>query len=382
MKTRVVGASRGDALTRYLFDALDRRYAMVARIDAELRPWQRYAIALASYHPSRPHWGERFYKNLQAFKLRSSNGRHQLARVRQPFDVVLQVHALFRTQGAPYMIYVDNTHHQSVQGWPGWSPLSERKLAQWYALERATYDQASHLFTMGAAAARSLVTFYGIPEERVSIVGGGANFDILPTLSTQPRKPVILFVGNDYRRKGGDTLIAAFRRVRQQLPAARLLLVGTPVAVDEPGIQVLGRIKDRQHIAQLYAQASVFCLPSHFEPFSLALIEAMAYGLPCVGTTVGGTPEVVVDGQTGLLVAPGDDTALAAALLRLLENPGYAAQLGHAGRQRVERHLNWDKVVDRMAIVLDPLSQPLATRYEARGESFTQSWSKLDGAVK
>ncbi len=356
MTTRLVGASRGDPLTRYLFDALTRRYDMVGHIDAELRPWQHYAVALSTYRLSTPIWKERFFKSALAFRMRSSNSRDELARLRQPYDAVVQVHALFQTRGAPYVAYIDNTHHQSIEGWPAWNPLQGRDLDRWYELERATYGRALHLFTMGEMAARSLVTFYGIPEERVTNVGGGANVAVLPTLNDAPREPVILFVGHDFRRKGGDRLLQAFRRVRERLPAARLQIVGTSDLSGEPGVEILGRIDNREHIARLYAQASIFCLPSHFDPFPLVLMEAMAYGLPCVSTTVCGIPEIVVHGETGLLVPPNDSSSLATALLRLLEHPTYAALLGAAGRRRVEQHLSWDRVADRMAPVLDGLS--------------------------
>jgi len=352
---RLVGASRGDPLTRYLFDALARRYDMVGHIGTELQPWQHYTIALSTYRLSMPAWKERFWKSALAFRMRSNNSRFELARIGQPYDAVVQVHALFQTRGAPYVAYIDNTHHQSVEGWPAWNPLSGRDLERWYELERATYGRALHLFTMSEPAARSLVTFYGIPEERVTNVGGGANVAVLPTLNDAPREPVILFVGHDFRRKGGALLLQAFRRVRERLPTTRLQIVGTSDVPGEPGVEVLGRIDDRARIAQLYAEASIFCLPSRFEPFGLVLIEAMAYGLPCVSTTVCGIPEIVINGETGLLVPPDDSSSLAAALLRLLEHPAYAALLGAAGRRRVEEHLNWDRVVDRMAPVLNDL---------------------------
>ena len=353
----LVGASRGDPLTRHLFDAIDRRYGMVGRVDAELRPWQQYVAALATFRPSRARWGERYWKSLLAFRIRSRNSGTQLASIGQPYHAVLQVHALFRTRGAPYLLYVDNTHQQSVQGWPVWNPLRGRDLERWYAHERATYEGALHIFTMAEPAARSLVEFYGIPRERVSNVGGGANFETLPTLSDSVRRPVILFVGHDFARKGGDRLLAAFRRVRAQMPEARLQIVGTSAVPAEPGVEVLGRIDDRRRVADLYAQASIFCLPSYFEPYGLVLMEAMAHGLPCVSTHVCGIPEIVTEGEAGLLVPAGDSAALAAALLRLLQDPAYAARLGAAGRRRVEQHLNWDRVVERMAPVLDRLGR-------------------------
>lgn len=363
MSARLVGASMGNpydphtasGVAHYLFEALQRRYSMAGRIDAQLRGWQRLLVALATWHPSRDRWRQRYHKHPVAAVLRSANTRTALAGLGQPYDAVVQVWALFQTLGAPYLIYADNTHHLTAQAWAAWSPFSGVERAWRLRWERHAYHQALHIFAVGQAVAESLVSFYGVPAERVSVVGGGVNFERLPELDDAPREPVVLFVGKDYWRKGGDRLVEAFRVVRAFVPAARLQIVGNQEAPDEPGVEVLGMIRDRQRLAELYARASVFCLPSRFEPYGFSFLEAMAYGLPCIGTTTGAVPEVIVEGRTGLLVLADDSAALAAALLRLLKDPTYAASLGAAGRQRVERELNWDRVVERMAPVLDRL---------------------------
>lgn len=364
---RLVGASRGDPFSPHsvsgvpyhLFNALARHYPLVDRIDTRLSRWQVGRVALATFHPLRERWQERYFKNIAAFKLQSRNSRSRLAHIAQPFDLVMQVYGLFRTVGAPYVVYIDNTHEQSVHHWPEWNPLRERALAQWFAGERTMYQQAQHVFTTSQVVAQSAIQFYGVPAGQVSVVGGGANFDTLPTLPTteRVREPVILFVGREFRRKGGNVLLQAFQQVRAQMPQARLQIVGTADVAPEHGVEVLGSINNRQQIADLYAQASVFCLPSRFDPFPGVLSEAMAYGVPCVSTAVCGIPEIVIDEQTGLLVPPDDSHALAQALVRILQDPAYATQLGTAGRRRVEQHLNWDFVVKRMAPVLDRLGE-------------------------
>lgn len=372
MTTRLVGASRGDpydphsvsGVPYYLFNALARRYGMVERIDTRLSRWQTGRVALQTFHPVRARWQERYFKNLPALELQSRNSRTQLTQITQPYDVVMQVYGLFRTMGAPYVMYIDNTHRQSVEEWPEWNPLRGKQLERWYAFEQATYAGALHLFTMGEPARQALLTFYNIPPERVTNVGGGVNFDHLPTLQPpeHEREPVILFVGREYRRKGGDLLVDAFRQVRAQMPNARLQIVGTTEAPHEPGVEVLGTINNRQQIADLYARAQVFCLPTRFEPYGLVLAEAMAYGLPCVGTNICAVPEIVLHEQTGLVVPRDDSQALAAALLRVLRHPNDASQMGRAGRRRVEQCINWDGVVARMAPVLDALGQHVAAQ--------------------
>jgi glycosyltransferase involved in cell wall biosynthesis len=162
----------------------------------------------------------------------------------------------------------------------------------------------------------------------------------------------VLYVGSDWRRKGGDVLLDAFRRVRSEHPEARLHIVGTEEPASEDGVEVLGFLRDRDRLADLYARASVFCLPSRFEPYGLVAVEAMAHELPCV-VTPGALAEVVLDGETGIVVPPEDPVALAGALSRMLDDPPYARRLGVNGRSRVEEHLTWDAVVERMTPVLE-----------------------------
>lgn len=363
---RIVGASRADpfsplsvsGIPHHLFDALERRYDMVGRIDTRLSVGRAALVALATFTPSRAAWIERYFKNTRAFRWQSDASRQQLARLSRPFDVVVQVYGLFRTLGAPYVMYLDNTHEISVHQWPGWNPLQGRDLERWYALEREAYQGALHVFVTSEPIARSVTGFYGVPAERVSIVGAGANVDVLPPLPDRAtREPIILFVGREYRRKGGDVLVEAFRRVRAAFPAARLQIVGTNAAPREPGVEVLGSVSDRGQLARLYARASIFCLPSRFDPYPGVLAEAMAHWLPCVSTRTCGIPEIVVEGETGLLVPRDDADALGGALLRLLEDPAYRDRLGAAGRLRVERRLTWDHVVDRMSDVLDRVGE-------------------------
>jgi glycosyltransferase involved in cell wall biosynthesis len=108
------------------------------------------------------------------------------------------------------------------------------------------------------------------------------------------------------------------------------------------GVTFLGETRD---VPAVLARAQLFVLSSVSEGMSLTLLEAMATGLAVVATNVGGNPEVVVDGETGLLVPPRDPAALAAALLRLRREPGERARLGRAGRERVERHFDVRRMV-------------------------------------
>jgi starch synthase len=353
--TRLALASRGDALTPYLFAALERRFRVVGRIDPELTRVQRYGVAALTVRATREDWAERFYKSGAATRLRSANALKQLRALDEQPDVVVQVHALFDQPAAPSVLYIDCTHRQSAAFWPAWNPLHGRALEQWYRREQQSYDEARHLFAFSEPTRRSLVTDYGIAPEKVTVVGAGANLPELPTVHRPAGgPPTILFIGNDFVRKGGEVLLEAFRRVRESVPDARLVLVGTRPAVPvQPGVEVLGRIRDRARIVELYRDATVFCLPSFFDPYPLVVLEAMAFGVPVVTTEQTGTPEMIAHGETGVLVPPGDAERLADALVASIRDPAASQRLAAAARRDVEGRFTWDDVVARMAPALE-----------------------------
>lgn len=159
------------------------------------------------------------------------------------------------------------------------------------------------------------------------------------------RPPTVLYVGRLRTRKAVAVLLEAFALVRRQLPAARLVVVGDgeqSAALQEHatrlGLGDAARFTGplaREAIVAHYAAADLYCLPSLYEGFPVAILEAMAAALPVVATRVSGIPEAVEPGVTGELVEPEDVPGLAAALIRLLADPARARAMGEAGRRRL-----------------------------------------------
>ena len=116
-----------------------------------------------------------------------------------------------------------------------------------------------------------------------------------------------------------------------------------------PGVRWLGYVSGREALADLYRRASVFVLPSIFDPYPNVLREAMGHGLPCVGSDSGGIPEIIVEGETGLLAPVGEPEPLARALVDLLGDPQAAERMGRAGHAAVTSSQTWDHVAARMA---------------------------------
>ncbi len=169
-------------------------------------------------------------------------------------------------------------------------------------------------------------------------------------------EPFILFLGRmDVHTKGLDTLVAAFARIASRHPEIRLILAGRgqpgqtqrlrrliAAARMEHRITLAGPV-DEERKCDLLRSCRFFCMPSRYEGWGIAAIEAGAAGKAVVGTRIEGLQDAVVDGETGLLVPPGDPAALAEQMNRLLNDAERRRHLGASGRQRARR-FDWDHV--------------------------------------
>jgi glycosyltransferase involved in cell wall biosynthesis len=204
---------------------------------------------------------------------------------------------------------------------------------------------------MSSNIARSLALDYGLPASRARVAGVGSNAMRAAGAEADPLRfgrRRILFVGVDWERKGGPVLVEAFRRLRRVHPEAELEIVGCTPDVREPGCHVVGRIP-LDAVSDHYLSATVFCLPTRMEPFGIVFIEALAHGLPIVGTPIGAIPDLVEGGRTGCLVPPDDPQALADALDRLLRDPALCRRLGSEGEALVRERYTWEATACRIA---------------------------------
>jgi glycosyltransferase involved in cell wall biosynthesis len=151
----------------------------------------------------------------------------------------------------------------------------------------------------------------------------------------------ILFVGVHWIRKGGPQLVEAFRRVRARIPDARLTIVGCSPEIHVEGCEVRGRVSPSE-LAMYYQRASVFCMPTRYEPFGIVYLEAMAYKLPIVATDVGAIPDFVLNGENGFRVRPGDFGDLAERLIVLLSNPALCSSMGKRGSD-IAKQYTWER---------------------------------------
>lgn len=334
--------------------------------DVELYGLRRYIAAAGTFRARRRQWSVQYRLGALPFRLRTARAK-SLIRNAGPVDAVLQIGATFMPAGrgnTPYFLFCDSNIRMAERGIESGqsqaASLSATDIENVVAREASVYHDASGVFTLSDRLRRSFIEDFKLPAERVHTAHAGPNFDpsLVPPRAPRSGPPTILFVGVRFERKGGDLLLKAFRRVRGTIPDARLTIVGPrELHVDDPGVDYLGFLRkdepsDWKRLVQAYAAADVFCLPTRFEPFGIVFIEAMFFGLPCVGPDAWAIPEMIHDGETGFLCPPEDDQAIADRLVRLLQNPVLAARMGEAGRHRAASHFTWPAVAKRVTTAM------------------------------
>jgi starch synthase len=259
------------------------------------------------------------------------------------------------------------------------------RISRW--AERTAYESADAVIAVSAAMRADVLGCYlRLDPGRVHVIHNGVDgelyrpdpaTDVLETLGVDLERPYVAFVGRVARQKGLQHLLRAARLLD---PALQLVVMAgaadtaalaaeTDAALAEldaarGGVVLVPGMRPRAEVRQVLSHALAFCCPSIYEPLGIVNLEAMACGTAVVAGAVGGIPEVVDDGVTGTLVPydPRDPDAyergLAAAIDELLADPGKAAAMGRAGRQRALAEFGWDTAAERTAALYRTLTAP------------------------
>lgn len=255
---------------------------------------------------------------------------------------------------APVVTYEDMTIPQTrTHPYAGWDLLTRRSFDARMARQRGAYEMATGCCLTSPWAAESVLNDYGIEADKVHVVGIGCNH-VAPAIERDWGIPRFLFVGLDWERKNGPGLLRAFARLREELPAARLDLVGGHPSVDQAGVTGHGVLRldlpeQYDRLERLFAEATCFVMPSHSEASAIAYVEAATAGLPSIGTSAGGSGYLI--GEGGLVVDPADDSALLEAMRRLAD-PETAAAMGAVAKER-SKLFSWDAVAARILDTLE-----------------------------
>lgn len=386
MSYKIMGITPGSysGVRDSLFTELAKKHSITKIFDSSLSKPLRYYSHLNSYLrtiitlrdlPSHPtQWRHLTDKNKWRYIKATELCEREIKRQKDNIDFVIQngsKHGVCKKEPiVPYVVYTDGTMVIGERGYPLYRlwPSEVEKAAR-IKLETKLYQNASLVLTRSENTRMSVIDDYGIDENKVTNVYAGVNFKEIPSkLEKDYGKKTILFVGKDFDRKGGPTLIKAFKEVKKEVKDAKLIIVSEPnlnfpsrihtlfdffginiskPKINLPDLVITGRIP-HEELIPLYTDASIFVMPSIQENLGLVFFEAMAYKNPCIGTTVDAMPEIIGDGRTGFLVPPNDHRKLADKIILLLEDENLIKCMGEASRERVEKCFTWDLVVDRM----------------------------------
>lgn len=361
------GLSGLSGVHEHLFPALAKKHEVVNVIDTRLSGFWKYWNVLYCFwrlpgvskylHPIRTILGEgvSYYRMRTKYYLlkRTIASEHKIQNVKDEYDIILQTSTIPIVRNKPikpYCVFADYTLKQTERTYPsGARFFTEEDKNMYVKLGEETLQNATIIFTASDCTRNSIINDYGIDEEKVVTTYYGANIEELPSFEKDYSNKIILFVGIDFERKGGSTLVKAFKEVKKEVIDAKLVIVGSTPPINDEDIIVKGHInRNDNELLQLYKDASIFAMPSVSEPFGIVFLEAMAYKMPCIGTTVDAMPEIIKDGKTGFLVPPNDYKQLADKLILLLEDENLMKEMGEQGRKRMEKYFTWDLVVDRM----------------------------------
>ncbi len=244
-------------------------------------------------------------------------------------------------------------------------PWKEEQLGRSYRLsswiERMAIENADRIVAVSNESRNEIIDLFKVEPRKVVVIHNGIDLSIWNRLDRGAtcaafgiEGDYILFVGRTSRQKGMAHLLEAVKRVP---PPVRLVCCTSAPDTPEIEAEIAAKVKElgdrvtwintmlrEEQYVELYSNAAVFACPSVYEPFGIINLEAMACERPVVASAVGGIKEVVVQGETGLLVPPGEPEALAEALNRVLGDRDLARSMGTKGRRRVEERFSWDSI--------------------------------------
>jgi len=277
--------------------------------------------------------------------------------------------------GVPHVMTVHSL--EPLRPWKAEQLGGGYEVSSW--CERVAVESAAAVIAVSDGMRADVLAAYpAVPASRVRVIRNGIDTteyapdlgtDVLERYGVDPSRPSVIFVGRVTRQKGLPVLLRAAASLD---PAAQLVLCAGQPDTPELAAEVEGLVADlravrsgviwipemlpKRAVIQLLSHATVFACPSLYEPLGIVNLEAMACGTAVVGSAVGGIPEVVSDGETGLLVPAGDPGALAAALNALVGDTGRAAAMGQAGRERAVAEFGWPAVAALTAALYKELA--------------------------
>lgn len=350
-----------------LYDTPVTSWAAIARINTPLRFFEFLAVSLGTF-PEPLTFSIRAYHRIRSLM------------AKQPFDIIHDNQCLgygllpMKRLGVPVVATIHHPIHidraiELAQAKDRWDRFRIRRWFSFLPMQEWVSNRLDRIMTVSRSAAGEIREMFGVPEESLRVVFNGVDVDYFGNNGHVPREPnrLIMVSSGNGRTKGLPHLLEAVRHLRDEVPLS-LTVVGNNDPDAEPArlirqlglgdiVTLTGRI-ERQELADLYSASEIAVVPSLHEGFGFPAAEAMSSRLPVISTTAGALPEVVgEDGHAGLLIPPGDSTALATALRRLLGDEALRRRMGERGRKRAVDLFSWRQAARNTVGVYEELLQ-------------------------
>jgi starch synthase len=380
----------------YLSQALARRIKVEVRCfgDQEITAANPAVHGYAEWPQAKEHTDLRFAGAVDAFA-------RSLAMAKDRLDAdVVHCHTWYadmagvlasKLWNVPYVLTIHSL--EPLRPWKVEQLGNAYHLSAW--MERMAIEQAAAIIAVSRETRDDVLRLFDVEPERIHVIHNGIDpieyrpveaRDAVICYGIDPERPYLLFVGRITRQKGIMHLVNAIPAIDPKLQI--VLCAGAPdtpeiaremadgvakAAAQRHAVIWLREMVSQPDVVQLYSHAAVFCCPSVYEPFDIINLEAMACQTAVVASAVGGIPEVVIAGETGLLVDPqlrpgsfdpADPAAfsagLAEAINRLARDPDLRHRLGAQGRMRAVAHFSWDAIAQRTIDLYRSLREPRA----------------------
>lgn len=340
----------------YFFDALEKSGMLAGAVSSKPNFLENNIVRAMNFHLNKDQWRFAYHLDPTLFRIRTQAALNRIEKLDVDFSVLLQIGAWFDfTDNEKITVsYHDGNLARRLDSPHGYPSISKHRLRKAFEYEKGLYERLDLIFTMSHWLKESFVKDFGVDEGKVIPVYAGINF---PEIERFPQRAYesrnFIFVGKDFERKGGKELLRAFSRVRSSFPDATLTIIGPslrdlPDGVINPGFVSKKSGEGLAELARYYLHSRAFVMPTRYEPFGIAFAEAMAHGLPCVGTRNCAVPELIEHNETGFLVDVGDEKGLADCMIELLESEDLCQRFGKKGFERYQRDFRWSSVTEKI----------------------------------
>ena len=231
----------------------------------------------------------------------------------------------------------------------GFQNQSYKAILKREKIQSKAYYASAGIFCMGEWFRKFLID-KGIPKEKIYAVGAGINLDATKINTSKKAGNKILFVGRDFERKNGPLVVDAFKLAKNKRADIELYIAGPAPREEIEGVHWLGDVPTDK-LSDYFNLCDIFCMPSKFEAYGIVFIEALTYGLPCIGRNAFEMPYLIEDGKTGYILNEENADDLSRLMIKLLDNKEIKENVNERRQEYLEKY-SWDAVAKRMYNVI------------------------------